>query len=1104
MPAKRRTGGTLHRMRGRVPKRGDCAGIAPLIVASALAVLVGRESAAALPENLIVERLGEERGFPSATITALYRDRAGFLWVGSREGLAVWDGYSIRTFEHEVGNAASLPDNSIRVLYEDREGRLWVGTNTGGLARLDRATGRFDVMRHDPADPTSLSHDSVYAIAECPDRSLWVGTQEGLNRLDPATGKFERLRARASDASTLPHDYVYALKLDRQGRLWIATVGGGVAWIDPATRRVTRVPFARDPGAPEPDRLMFAIAEDAAGTLWFGSQGDLYRFDAADGALHHVPVAELAPGKDVPIITSIAVEARGVLWVSTWNRGLVAYDPGSRASRGYRHDVARTESLAADRLSCVLIDTAGDAWAGTWGSGINRFSTGGDLFSAILEKDPGSTGGLAYREVTSLLDDRSGGLWVGTWGKGLSRRDPHGTEFAGIAAPPDPPLALNTVLALAEQGDGAVWAGSMIGLFRIDARSGKATVSARAPQDPRGLGPGYVNAVLVDRSGTLWVGTGGGGLNRLEPDGRSFKRFHSDPADAASLSDDFVTAVLEGTDGTLWVGTRSGGLNAFDPKTSRSVRFLPSPSNPATIGHHHVTAILESKRGTIWVGTDGGGMARLEKDGTAGWSVKRVTTDDGLVNQNVASLLADDDGSLWVGTRHGLSRYDPASGRFHNYGLGDGLPSNEFSPGAASRGKDGLHFGTSRGLLVIRPGTTFVEPAVAPTQITDIRTLAGPLHLVATPWETEALEVPYGTPLLFAFSVLDFRSPHRFAYRLQGKSESWTELGASREIAFTDLPPGRYTMNVRGRSAVGAWSETRVPLRIRVTPRFWMTWWFRVGGAIAVLGLVSTAFRARMRSLERRNRELLSLQAAREKALLEARASQEALHGAYGRLRALTRQLEDAKEEEKRRIARELHDEMGQLLSAIKIDLKALRRLPALSDERGGRIADAIALVDSMIGHVRAMALDLRPPLLDELGLVPAVRGYAEGQSVRTGVAIGVEANAGAETLRPDTAIAAFRIVQEAVSNTLRHASAGRITVSVRTDEKRLLLSVRDDGRGFDVAEALRRAATGRHLGLLGMRERVEALGGRLEIDSAPGQGTEIRASVPSDEEGAS
>jgi len=1087
-----------------VPMPGAFTRIAPLAVACALAIAAGRPSHAALPEDLIVERLGEGRGFPSATITALYRDRAGFLWVGSREGLAFWDGYSVRSFEHEVGNPGSLPDNSIRVIYEDGAGRLWVGTNTGGLARLDRSTGRFEVLRHDPADPGSLSHDSVYAIAECPDGSLWVGTQQGLNRLDPTTHKFERLRFDPSNAATIPHDYVYALKLDRKHRLWIATVDGGVAWIDPTTRRITRVPFAREAGAPDPDRLMFAVAEDRAGTLWFGSQGVLYRFDEGDGSLHYVAVPELAPGKDVPVITAIVIDPNGILWISTWNRGIVAYDPQSGASRGYRHDPERPDSLAADRLACEFIDDSGDLWAGTWGSGINRFNTAADLFRTILERRPGSSAGLPYREVTAVLGDRSGTLWVGTWGKGLSRREPRASEFTGIAAPPDPPMALNTVLALAEQPDGAIWAGSMIGLIRIDPRTGTAIAMPRVPADPHGLGPGYVDALLVDRAGTLWIGTGGGGLHRLEPDGRSFARFLSDASDPKSLSDDFVTTILEGSDGTLWVGTRSGGLNAFDPASGRSVRFLPSTTDSATIGHHHVTALLESRRGTIWVGTDGGGLASIDTGSDGARHVHRLTTDDGLVNQNVASLLEDDDGSLWIGTRHGLSRFQPGTGTFRNYGAGDGLPSNEFSPAAAWRASDGLHFGTSRGLLVIRPGAPFAAPAVAPTQITDIRTLAGPFKLSAAPWETSAIEVPYGTPLLFAFSVLDFRTPHRFMYRLEGKSDAWTDLGASREIAFTDLSPGSYTMSVRGRSAFGAWTETRVPLKIKVTPPFWMTWWFRIGGAIALLGLVSTVFRARMLSLERRNRELLSLQAAREKALLEARASQEALHGAYGRLRALTRQLEDAKEEEKRSIARELHDELGQLLSAIKINLKALGRLPDRAEERSERIVDAIALVDDMIGHVRAMALDLRPPLLDELGLVPALRGYAEGQSVRTGVAIGVEANAGAEALRPETAIAAFRIVQQAVHNTLQHARASGITVSVRTDARRLLLSVRDDGRGFDVAEALQRAASGRHLGLLGMRERVEALGGRLEIESSPGQGAEIRASVPLEEEVAS
>jgi len=1056
--------------------------------------------AAALPDDLIVERLGEERGFPSETITALHRDRAGFLWVGSREGLVVWDGYAVRSYEHEVGNPGSLPDNSIRAIFEDREGRLWVGTNTGGLARLDRATGRFDVLRHDKA-PTSLSHDSVYAIAESPDGALWVGTQQGLNRLDPKSGAFERLHADANDPATIPNDYVDALTLDRKGRLWIATVGRGVAWIDPATRRVMRVPFAKEPRAPEPDYSVFAVTEDPAGTLWVGTQRDLYRYDEADASLHHVAVPELAPGKNIPILTAMAFDARGVLWIATWNRGLIAYEPKTGASHRYRHDPEREDSLAADRLACMLIDGSGDLWAGTWGSGISRFNTGADIFRTILERRPGSTEGLPYREVTSVFTDPRGAMWVGTWGRGLCRRVGRGEEFTGIAPPADPPFALNTVLSLAQQPDGTVWAGSMVGLFRIDERRGAAVPLPRAPEDARGLGAGYVNALLVDRTGTLWAGTGGGGLNRLEADGRSFTRFLRDPSDPSTLSDDFVTTILEGKDGTIWVGTRSGGLNALDRVTGKAVRFLPSSVDPATIGHHHVTSILESRRGSIWVGTDGGGLARITRVPDGRWSVQRITTDHGLVNQNVAALLEDDDGTIWIGTRHGLSRYAPDSGRFRNYGVGDGLPSNEFSPAAAWRGPDGLLFGTSRGLLVVQPATPFVEPARVPTQITDIRTLAGPLALPTVPSQTRSFSVPYGTPLLFAFTVLDFRSPHRFSYRLEGKSDAWIDLGASHEMTFTDLSPGRYALSVRGRSAIGAWSETAAPLEIRVTPPFWMTWWFRLGGGLALAGGVAIVILARTRSLSRRNRELMALQLEREKALDEARASQEALHGAYGRLRALTRQLEDAKEEEKRRIARELHDEMGQLLSAIKINLKALARLPDRAQERSERIADAVGLVDEMIGHVRAMALDLRPPLLDELGLVPALRGYAEGQSVRTGVPIAVEANADAEALRPETAIAAFRIVQESVHNALRHAAAKELTVSVRRDDGRLLLSVRDDGRGFDVAEALRRAASGRHLGLAGMRERLEALGGKLEIESSPGHGAEIRASMPLDQE---
>ncbi len=1059
-------------------------------VQAVAAVLVTLSPApCALPEDLAVERFGAERGFPSETITALYRDRAGFLWVGTREGLALYDGYTVRVFEHVVGDPESLADNTVRTLFEDREGRLWIGTNSGGLQRLDRATGRFETFRHDSANPSSLSHDSVYTLVQDRAGVLWVGTQDGLNRFDPGTGSFERLPSDPADPATLPHSYIHQLHLDREGRIWVGTVGGGVARVDPVSRQISRIPFDLSSRLPE-DPFAFAIAEDRAGGLWFGGERSVYRMDTTAGFLRGVQVRELDP-KRPPIITDLAFDANGVLWIATWNAGLVAYEPSSREARQHLHDPERSDSLSADRLTHILADPAGDLWIGTWGGGVNRFNSRSALFRAIRETRPGKPG-LPYREVTAVLEDRRGGLWVGTWGRGLHRRGAGGRDFTEIGEP-DP---LVTVLSMVEAADGTIWAGSMSSLSRIDPVTGVGQVSARTPEEPGGLGPGYVNAVHVDRSGLLWVGTGGGGLYRLEPDEKTFTRFRHDPRVETSLSDDYVTTLRQGRDGTLWVGTRSGGLNALDPSNGRSIRFLPDPANPASIGHHHVTAILEDRQGTIWVGTVGGGLARIEHGGETPTRLTRITMAEGLVSENVVSMLEDDDQTLWIGTRHGLSRYDPTSGRFHNYGLADGLPGLEFYAGAAWPGRETMFFGTSRGILEVHRGTPFSEPPPSPMRITEIRTLAGPWRGSKPPWGETRVEVSYGTTLSFGFSVLDFRSTHRFAYRLAGKSDSWIDLGTGREITFAGLLPGEYALSVRGRNARGVWSETDAPLAIHVVPPFWMTWWFRVGLGLVAGGAVWTWHQTRTAALERRNRELETLQREREKALVEAHASQQELHGAYERLRALTRKLEDAREDERRRIARELHDEMGQALSAVKINLKTLGRLsgdPQVTD----RLADALTLVDGMIGHVRELSLDLRPPLLDELGLVAALRGYAEGQAMRSDLDIVVEATADGGSVQPETAIAAFRIVQESIHNVLRHAAARRVTVSVRSDPERLLLSVRDDGRGFDVAAALDRAATGGHLGLLGMRERLEAMGGSFEIDSVPGRGTEIRARLP-------
>jgi two-component system sensor histidine kinase UhpB len=266
-----------------------------------------------------------------------------------------------------------------------------------------------------------------------------------------------------------------------------------------------------------------------------------------------------------------------------------------------------------------------------------------------------------------------------------------------------------------------------------------------------------------------------------------------------------------------------------------------------------------------------------------------------------------------------------------------------------------------------------------------------------------------------------------------------------------------------------------------------MTWWFRAAALLTLLALALAIHQRRLAVVEKRNRELMDLHRQREKA-------QSALSLAYGRLRRLTRRLELAKEEERKRIARELHDDMGPSLTAVIINLQLLPQQPDSSDA-ARRITDTIELVDRLVQRIRDLSLDLRPPLLDELGLLPALKGYLEAQSERTGLKIEVRGQV--EGLPGETEIAAFRLIQEAVTNTIRHANATRVDISVRQRNGQLVLIVTDDGQGFDVRDTMERASSGKALGLLGMQERVSVLDGEVEIDSAPGQPTEVRIRMP-------
>jgi signal transduction histidine kinase/ligand-binding sensor domain-containing protein len=1033
--------------------------------------------------------VGNGRGLDATVVPSLLVDRDGLLWVGSREGLYRYDGYLATAFRPRADDPGSVSDVDIRSLYEGRDGSIWVSTNTAGLNRLDRRTGRFTRFRHDSADPASLSDPSVYGVAEDTPGRVWAGTQRGLNRLD-ADGRFTRFFHDPDRSGSLANDWVYALHRGQSGTLWIGTVGGGVdRWDDARAKFENFLPSALTGGSRKLDDV-FTLYESVDGRLWVGTRGGLVVLDPARRTARLFDL--VTAGGEQPLVTAMRGDRKGRLWLATMANGVFEIDLATGAAAQVQLDFAVPATSASTQPLLSIATGTHHVFVGTWGAGVYRAPLEPSRFT-LLTMVNGN--GLRNKNITALLDGgQPGRPWVGSFGGGPQRVD----AAAANAAPPpgnaDDRIATAGIVSLARMADGRLFAGSTEGLFSFDDDGSNVLLEQHVAGEPDSLGPGYVSALLPADGGTLWVGVGGSGLHLRDANGR-YLTFRHNPSKPESLSGNYVTALSAGPPGQLWVGTRSDGLNLcrIEPWSCR--RYDARGPAATQLANHHVTALRHGKGDALWVATDGGGLHRLAGP-EADTAIVEWNSAQGLIDNGIMAVEADDDGSLWLSTRHGLARLDPASGKVVNHVAESGLPATHFNTGASASDTSRVYFGSVEGVVSVPKGTPLALRPPTPVVITAVDRL-GTGRGVALPQAAmgDDFRTPHGDGLAIEFAVLDFaETTHEYAYRMDPK-DAWTELGQRRQVTFLGLEPGQYRFEVRGRDVFGQWAMSP-PLSFEIVPPFWMTPWFRAAAAVSLLLLAVGLHLARMHTLESRNAVLENLEQQRERALERARQSQRELEDAYAGLRQLTGRLESAKEDERQRISRELHDEFGQTLTAAKITLQMLRTStvdPAVADG----LAQSVTMVDGMIRQARDIARGLRPPLLDEAGLVPALEHHLNSAAERSGLRIELHAEPGAAEAPAGLNTTVFRVVQEAVSNALRHADARLISVRLYSEPGALHLMIEDDGIGFDAAAVNQRIKRGEHLGLLGMTERVHNAGGTIDIGARPGGGSRFEVRLP-------
>jgi signal transduction histidine kinase/ligand-binding sensor domain-containing protein len=969
-----------------------------------------------------------EEGLPGLSITSIAQTPDGYLWLGTFNGLARFDGPNFTVFD--AGNTPALSSGGIMRLAVDDEGALWMVTTEGELVR--RAAGQFTLITREDA---LLPRGSICFVHDLAGRLL----------LRDRTGQVRRIRngrlLPLGQADPFRTEEKPSLLNDDQGGTWIGK-GGQVTWSGQATFPVFT---GSDPGGPETNLVVDAATRSRSGGYWLTTTNGLFRLHQGKLSSRFAP---LPPG--VTQLKFLNEDKQSNVWAGVWGKGVYRWS----AQDSWLAFTAGA-GLADHHVNCFFRDREGSLWVGTGQGGLHRFrSQAFQLYDT--EEGPGSN------VVTSVTQDRQGKMWFGVNGGGLHKWE-GGKLLTAVKEPTQ--LSSNsyalTYSVLADR-EGAVW----IGLYgkRALRRLGNSVTEYDLTDDPSKLMTPH--ALLEDRAGAIWLGCSGS-LMRYK--NGHFTRYTT----REGLSCDSVAALAEDQAGTLYIATEGGGLNAL-----RAGRFTVATKADG-LADNFLSSLYVDRENTLWIGTLYGGLSRFRNG-----RYRTISVNDGLPAARIGTLIEDDSGYLWFGSNRGIVRVsrqalnDFLDGKgpaiaWRVFGLADGLSTIGCISGnqpAACKAQDGkLWFATVKGVAVVDPKNLPSNPLPPPVVIEQV-VLDDRAHDLANAGATFTVP-PRSHRLEFHFAGLSLEAPEhvRYRYRLDPFDNDWIQPGTRRVAYYTRVPPGRYQLRVTACNNDGVWNETGASLALVVLPPWWMTWWFRALILLGMLGLVFGSYEWRIHHLRRE------------------RLAQE----------SFSRRLLGMQENERQRIAGELHDGMGQdllvIASQAQLGLTQEEDRPATV----ARLKDIAETAKQALHQARRMAHNLRPGLIEELGFTKALRATLEKAAQASSLSLAMDLTDVDGLLPPEFEVNLFRVSQECLNNVLKHAGASEAKVTLRRESAGLRLVVEDNGRGFNLDRMKSGPPDQMGFGLRQIAERTKMMAGRIDIQSRPGKGTRIIVEVP-------
>jgi signal transduction histidine kinase/ligand-binding sensor domain-containing protein len=1040
-------------------------------------------------EFVHLDCLSLDDGLSHNLVYCINQDSYGFMWFGTQYGLNRYDGYKFTTYFNDPSNSHSISSNLILTSFVDKDNNLWFGTSAGlNLYNYDLENFEtFDIP--DQSQKDNLKNE-ITAISQFQTGDLLLGTKSGeLFKFNIEDKSFLTISLDINEISSITD-----ICIDKKDNIWIGTSKGLIRTNLKEKNSNNNIQILKKPGILNGSNIN-VIFNDKNEKIWVGHENGIDCLDISSELLTEctinlakfkhfkLPESESSEANQ-KIVSTIYRDASGILWIGTHGSGLYFFNNKTSQFQYYRpcKCLKDTGGLSSSWINIIFQNKNETIWVGT-NEGLGKFTFNKQLFKKY-EYNKDNENSLCQGEVKALLQDSDKIIWIGTWGNGICKLNLESGKFSHIKKNLnlENGLPSNFISEIYEDSNGKIWIGTdkPIGLYKYNPEYNSITHHPWNFLETEEFIPHPISSIIEERNGIFWIGTAGGGLIRFDSKQSHFSIFQHDQNNPSSLSNNHIYSIIKDSPNTLFI-TTANGLNRFIIDSGIFQRFLNQPKEDTKRGNN-IYSILKADDNLYWLGTNNGLYKIIfeKKD----YNIFPVITErDGLGGSAIYGILQNNQNLLWLLTNKGLSVFYPKTNQIRNFTTEDGCVkfTKKLSHGsnAQLKTKSGyMFFGGVNGLTYYEQNAMSGENIfIPPVLITDFQLN----NKSITPSNSSILERSISSveKISFSsgfgnfsidFSILDYTSSseNQYAYMLKGWDQEWIYSGTQHSAHYAAIPSGNYEFIAKGANHEGLWNNEGTKLNIYIYPLFWETWWFRSFAMLLVISIFLIGHFYQLHKVKK------------EKKLQED----------------ITRKVIDSQDFERKRIASELHDSLGQNLQVINSELTQIKALPQKNTVKN--LNELSFLVKESIKEVREIAYDLHPHQLEQLGLQKAIESAIKKIAYISNINFNCSIGKIDKYFNEQDSIHFFRIVQEAVYNIYKHSEAKNAVIDIHKKNDQIFVDIDDDGKGFNVRLQFQNGKPIQEgLGLSNMYERAKLINCNLLIESIANKGTTVKISIP-------